>query len=87
MPQSLISAFVSCRLGVLVIPVAVLVSSDRVKFFVIFIVLFFCEIAISRQHSAFSLLLFGVCGLLFVMRDFNRKERYEGAKGAKLLVA
>ena len=42
--------------------------------------------AVSRKRSAFSLLLFGFCGLLFVMRDSNRKERYEGAKGAKLIL-
>jgi len=46
----------------------------------------FVKRAVSCQSSAFSLLLLDVCGLLFVMRDSNRKERYEGAKGAKFSI-
>ena len=40
LPHNWISAVVSCRFGVFVIPVLVLVSSERVKFFVICIVCF-----------------------------------------------
>ena len=40
LPHSLIRAVVCCLLGLLVIPVFVVVSSVRVKFFVIFIFLF-----------------------------------------------
>ena len=64
LPHRVIRAVVSCRLGVLVIHVEVLVNSDSVKFFVIFIVLFFVKelSVVSIQRSACCYLVFvGYC--------------------------